>query len=170
MGGITGTIRFEDDSDEVRMLPFGQWFLKMVAREADGEGWDFKQEGPHLYVWSTSEVTAGKNRQHFLDKEHLHLIDNGTDVDISTKHPQALNVNRDGTYDKPTVKDKEPQHLTGTKALNRGESPPITICTRNATPAGVVDWQKTVITTLRRSAFDWLKAEADDEQMRQFNT
>jgi len=170
MGKVNGLIRFQDDSEEVQMLPFGEWFLKMIGREANNEGWAFKRDGRHLYLWLESEETAGKNAQHFLDKEHLHLIDNTSDVDISTKHPKALSINPDGTQEKRTAEDKEPQHLTGTKALNRGESPPITICTRNATPAGVVDWQKTVITTLRRSAFDWLKAEADDEQMRQFNT
>lgn len=168
MGKVTGSIPF-DGEEEVEQLPFGQWFLRMIGKEAEYKGWAFKKEGTkHLYLWVQSEVGPGKNAQHFLDREHLHLIDAGTDVEISTKHPHALEIASDGTYEKRTAKDKEPQHLTGTKALNRGDSLAITICTRNATPGEVVDWQKELISVLRTTAGGWLRIDASPEQRKEF--
>ena len=169
MGKVTGLIPFH--GDEVVELPFGQWFLKMIGREAANQDWAFKKDSPdakHLYLWLKSEEVPGKGMQHFRDKEHLHLIDNGTDVDISTKHPQALDIGSDGTYEKRTGSDKEPQHLTETKALNRGDSLPITICTKNATPDEVVDWQQELIGELREYAHAWLEKYASAEQFKEF--
>ncbi len=169
MGKVTGLIPFH--GDELVELPFGQWFLRMIGKEAANEAWAFKRDAlgaKHLYLWVLSEVVPGKDVQHFRDKEHLHLIDNDTDVDISTKHPQALDIAPGGTYEKRTATDKEPQHLTGTKALNRGDSLPITICTRNATPDEVVGWQKELIIALRTSAYLWLKDCATPKQLEEF--
>ncbi|ONI92111.1 hypothetical protein ALI22I_05720 [Saccharothrix sp. ALI-22-I] len=172
MGAVSGKIPYQDsDDEESELLPFGQWLFKTIVRQAGDEEWSVirdKTSTRHLYLWLESEEAPGKGADHFRDKEHLHLIDNGGDVDISTKHPKALNILPDGKYEKRTAADKEPQHFTGTKALNKGTSLPITVCTRNEPPDEVVDWQRKLITDLRATTLDWLRAVASNAQIAEF--
>ncbi|MEU7528954.1 hypothetical protein AB0A74_24700 [Saccharothrix sp. NPDC042600] len=176
MGAVKGTISYrESDDAEGELLPFGQWLFKTIMRESQGDEWGHlayhkdNRSSRHLYLWLETLEEDGKNADHFRDKEHLHLIDNDTDVDISTKHPQALNIGADGRYEKRTAADKTPEHLTGTKALNRGESLPITVCTKNEPPNGVVAWQRELIATLRATIVDWLRAAgASNTQIAEF--
>lgn len=176
MGAVSGEISFRaSDNAKGELLQFGEWLFKTILRESEGDEWgDWvihkeKSTNRHIYLWLASLQVPGKGADHFRDKEHLHLIDNVTDVDISTKHPKALNILPTGKYEKRTAADKEPQHLTGTRALNRGESLAITVCTRNEPPAEVVDWQRQVIADLRSATWEWLHAAgATKEQLAQF--
>ncbi|MEJ2853272.1 MULTISPECIES: hypothetical protein [unclassified Saccharothrix] len=176
MGAVSGKISYRESSDaEGELLPFGEWLFKTILREAEGDEWgDWvihkeKNTNRHIYLWLASLQVPGMGADYFRDKEHLHLIDNGTDVDISTKHPRALNILPDGKIEKRTGAEKEPLHLTGTKALNRGESLPITVCTRNEPPDEVVDWQRQVIADLRTATLEWLRdASATKAQLAEF--
>ncbi|WP_309115363.1 hypothetical protein [Saccharothrix sp.] len=174
MGAVTGTIPFfPSDDDDAISLPFAQWLLRTIKKKADNEEEDLAyakgESERHLYVWYKSHEVVGKGADHFRDREHLHLIDQDTDVDISTKTVDPPTTRRDGTYEKATAESKASKHHTGTKAINRGTSLPITVCTRNAPPDVVVEWQRNLIAYLRKETLGWLRdAGATEEQLREF--
>jgi len=168
MGKVSGTIPFQSEEDsKPEQVPFGEWLLGTIVKNAEDNGWACKREGNNLYVWFGYLEEPGKDKQHFRDKEHLHLIDKGTDVAISTKHPQALTLDR-GVHVKRTQEEKTPEHLTGTRAVNRGESEEINICNKTVPPDGVVDWQKELIGDLRDLTKQWLRGAGSEAQTSEF--
>jgi hypothetical protein len=167
MGVVSGTISFEDGSDKPPQLSFGTWMLRTIKAEAGKSGWSYSGNEEHFYLWENFLEAEGKTSAHFLDKEHLHLINKGNDIAISTKHPQP-EVIKAGVSQKRTAADKVPQHLTGTKAVNAGESPPISLCTKDEPPADVIEWQKDLIETLRELALARLRAVGSPQQIKEF--
>ncbi|HEX3792315.1 MAG TPA: hypothetical protein VHW44_30905 [Pseudonocardiaceae bacterium] len=170
MGEVTGKIPFHDaDGDPTGEFGFGEWLLRTIMKKAADNEWAWQGDHVNLFMWDKALEVGGKNAAHFRDKEHLHLINNGTDVDISTKRPHEEFVDSQGHSKKAAHSAKAPVHETGQRAVRTGESPVVSLCTRNAPPDGVVGWQKALIAQLRKETPDWLEEEAGTEgQVKEF--
>lgn len=169
MGEVTGTIPFYDDEGNPQgMLSFGNWLLHTIRKNADDYKWVCRGDDDDLFLWDKALEVPGKNAAHFLDKEHLHLINKVTDVAISTKHPKAEVTDSQGLSKKRTRGDKVPEHRTGLQAVQSGDSPEISFCNKNAPPEGVIDWQVELIKQLRALTKDWLREDATKDQLQEF--
>jgi hypothetical protein len=149
---------------------FGDWFFAKLDANKDELFLTVQGREADRFVWDHTQVTAAKDAGHFREHEHLHLIDKGTDVAISTKHTAPAPEARTGGFVRESnaaKKSRQGQHLTGLQALAGGQAA-VTICTKERVPAGVPAWEAETVELLREMTETWLRDDATNEQLRQF--